>query len=122
MPTPNSQPAPTGILNTIKKLLGIARIYDTFNDDICIYCNSAIATLRQLGVVTNPNFVLEDETQVWSDLIDDESQWQDIKTYMYLKCRMIFDAPQSQAVLIAMKEQIAECEWRLTAQKETESL
>ena len=36
-----------------------------------------------------------------------------VKTYIYLKVRLVFDPPQSSAAMEAIKQNIAELEWRL---------
>ena len=36
-----------------------------------------------------------------------------VKSYVYLKVRLLFDPPASSAVIDAIKQQIAEYEWRL---------
>lgn len=101
------------ILNSIKKLLGMEESYHAFDQDLIMHINSALYVLYQLGVGKNPEqpfFIITDADE-WTDFID-EGQVELVKSYVYLKVRLLFDPPQNSALLQAMKEQIAEFEWR----------
>ncbi len=101
------------ILTSIKKLLGITEEYTLFDPDIIIHINSAFMVLGQLGVGPANGYTISDASAVWSDFIGDETNIEAVKTYVYLKVRMMFDPPQSSAVMDAIKTQISELEWRL---------
>lgn len=101
------------ILTSIKKLLGITEEYTHFDPDIIIHINSAFMVLGQLGVGPTNGYTISDASAVWSDFIGDETNIEAVKTYVYLKVRMMFDPPQSSAVMDAIKTQISELEWRL---------
>lgn len=110
------------ILTSIKKLLGISEEYEQFDADIIMHINSVFLNLTQIGVGPKQGFIIEDETTEWVDFIDDSIQLQAVKTFIYLKVKLLFDPPLSSAVVEAMKRQIAEFEWRLrlAAENETE--
>ena len=101
------------ILTSIKKLLGIEESYTAFDSDLLIHINSVFFILYQLGIGNDPTsaFTISDASAVWSDFID-AGKVDLIKSYMYLKVRLMFDPPQNGSLLQAMKEQIAEFEWR----------
>ena len=101
------------ILTSIKKLLGIAEDYTNFDTDIIIHINSVFSILTQLGVGPSEGFSISDENDVWSDFINDSTKIELVKTYIYLKVRLIFDPPQSSSVIDAMNRTISELEWRL---------
>lgn len=101
------------ILNSIKKLLGIAEDYDHFDSDIIMHINSVFTTLTQLGVGPEDGFSINDEAEKWEDFLPEEKMIHSVKTYIYLKVKLVFDPPLSSAVLESMKEQIKELEWRL---------
>jgi hypothetical protein len=103
------------ILTSVKKVLGIQEDYEHFDADIIMHINTVFATLHQLGVGPDTDFVIFDKTAVWSDFIEDKSELQMVKTYMGLKVRLIFDPPQSTSILEAYKSMCAEYEWRLNA-------
>lgn len=101
------------ILTSIKKLLGIAADYEQFDTDIIIHINSAFSTLTQLGVGPSGGFVIQDETSTWSDFTADDPKLEFVKTYIYLKVRLVFDPPTTGSVIEAIKQNISEYEWRL---------
>ena len=103
----------TSILTSIKKMLGIAEDYIEFDEDIITHINSVFLNLMQLGVGPEEGFMIEDDTAVWEDFIDDSIQLQAVKTYMYLKVKLLFDPPLSSSVTESFTRMIAELEWRL---------
>lgn len=107
------------ILTSIKKLLGIAENYTNFDQDIIIHINTVFMTLNQLGVGSGEVFRIEDEYAVWSDYVSEETNFDAIKTYIYLKVKLVFDPPLSSAVMEAIKASISEYEWRLNIQAES---
>lgn len=108
------------ILISIKKLLGIAEEYNHFDADIIMHINSVFMTLTQLGVGPSNGFVIEDDTATWEDFIEEPTKLQAVKTYIYLKVRLVFD-PSSlgSATLSAYERQIQELEWRLNVAAES---
>lgn len=107
------------ILKTIKKLLGPSGDYDAFDTDIILHINTAFTTLNEIGVGPSEGFMIEDDTAVWSSYIEDEKQFNAVKTYIYLKVKLIFDPPLNSAVLESMKQTLKEYEWRLNIKAET---
>lgn len=101
------------ILVSIKKLLGISEDYTQFDDDIIMHINSVFLNLTQLGVGPEEGFTIEDDTADWEDFIEDNMQLQAVKSYMYLKVKLLFDPPLSSAVIESTNRMIAELEWRL---------
>lgn len=111
------------ILTSIKKLLGIAEEYTHFDADIIMHINSVFMTLTQLGVGPSTGFIIEDDTAYWEDFITDTTKLQAVKTYIYLKVRLVFDSSSlGSATLAAYERQIQELEWRLNVGAETEAL
>ena len=101
------------ILTSIKKLLGIEEEYTQFDADIIMHINTVFLNLTQLGVGPSEGFLIEDDTAIWEDFIGDSTQLQAVKTYMYLKVKLLFDPPLSSSVTESMNRMIAELEWRL---------
>lgn len=106
------------ILNSTKKVLGIDADYDAFDPDIIMHINSAFSTLNQLGLGPDEGFMIEDDTTVWGDFLDDDKRLNSIKTLVYIKVRILFDPPTTSFVLAAQQEQIKELEWRLNVYRE----
>ena len=116
----------TSILRTIKKMIGGAADTDEFDVDLIVAINSAISTLFQLGIETlkpdsDAGFSITGETETWDDLIDDYKYLDMVKTYVYLKVRLVFDPPQNSFLVDAIQSQIKEIEWRITVAVETDN-
>jgi hypothetical protein len=105
------------ILTSIKKLLGVPEEYKQFDDDIIMHINTVFLNLTQLGVGPNEGFSIEDDSAYWDDFVDvtSNAQLQAIKSYMYLKVKLLFDPPLSSAVIESTNRMISELEWRLNA-------
>ena len=103
----------TSILTSIKKLLGVADDYTEFDEDITTHINSVFLNLTQLGVGPEEGFMIEDDIAEWKDFINDSVQLQAVKTYVYLKVKLLFDPPLSSSVTESINRMIAELEWRL---------
>lgn len=101
------------ILNSIKKMLGIESDYTAFDTEIIVHINSVFATLEQICPLVPKSFSITDDSTVWSAYIQDKTWITFIKSYMYMKVRILFDPP-SGAVLTAFNEAIKESEWRLS--------
>ena len=107
------------ILTSTKKILGMTSDYTAFDLDVITHINSAFATMAQLGVGPSIGFMIEDETSKWEDFVGDNIKLLNMaKTYVYLKVRYLFDPPTTSYHLNAVKDQIAEHEWRLNEFRE----
>ena len=76
--------------------------------------------LNQLGVGPTEEFTITDKTAVWSDFISDNKKFESVKTYVYMKVRLLFDPPLSSAVMDCINKVINELEWRLNVAAESE--
>ena len=102
------------ILTSIKEQLGIVEGYTQFDNQIIMHINSVFMTLTQLGVGPSNGFYIEDDSAEWLDFIPDLDKLHAVKTYVYLKVRLVFDpASLGSATLAAYERQIQELEWRL---------
>jgi hypothetical protein len=101
------------ILTSIKSLLGIEEEYTHFDNDIIMHINSVLFILTQIGVNPEKNFSITDKTDVWDDYILPSQNLQVIKSYVYLKVRLLFDPPLSGALVEIMKSSASEMEWRI---------
>ena len=107
------------ILLSIKKKLGTVQEYTYFDEDIIIEINSAIMALNQIGV-GKEGFMVTGENETWTEFLGDTySKMIAVKTYIYIKCRLVFDPPSSSFVVEALKDQLKEYEFRLNINAET---
>ena len=101
------------ILTSIKKLLGITEEYEHFDQDIIMHINSVFMILTQMGVGPEEGFTISDSTTTWSEFTNDDKKIEAVKSYVYLKVRLLFDPPASSSVMEAINRSISEFEWRL---------
>lgn len=108
------------ILTSTKKILGLDESYTAFDVDVMTHINSAFSTLTQLGLGPEQGFMIEDSSAVWSDFLGDNSlKLNSVKTYVYLKVRLVFDPPSTSFIGDALQAQVRELEWRLNVERET---
>jgi hypothetical protein len=108
------------ILTSIKKMLGISEEYEQFDADLIMHINSVFSILTQLGVGPTNGFMIEDKTSTWNQFIGNDAKFVLVKSYMYLKVKLMFDPPLSSSVMESYKVQISEYEWRLNIFAENE--
>lgn len=123
------------ILNDIKKMLGITEDYKHFDQDIIIHINTALSTLIQVGLPANKNFNLVNSDQTWSEYMNFTNSKVNnnimkaalkqlsaenvdknigmIKSYVYLKTKLIFDPPQNSFTIESINKTINEYESRI---------
>lgn len=101
------------ILTSIKKLIGYEKEVTSFDDDIIMHINSVLADLTQIGVGPSEGFSISDANITWKDYIDDDPTIANVKQYIYLKVKLVFDPPTNSSVLAAMERTADKLEWRL---------
>lgn len=106
------------ILDSIKKLLGMEADYTAFDTDILIHINSTFSTLHQLGVGPKTAFSIESKADTWGSFIQDENKLNAVKTYVYIRVRLLFDPPETSHAREAFYKQAQELEWRLNVHAE----
>lgn len=109
------------ILTSIKKLLGIAEEYEHFDADLIMHINTVFSILTQLGVGPEKGFIIEDDTATWEDFLQEDSNYEAVKTYMHMRVKLLFDPPLSSVVMEATNRMISELEWRLNMTAENNS-
>lgn len=103
------------ILNSIKKMLGGPFLGDEFDTDLIININSVFLILNQLGVGPELPFFITGAGESWSDFLGDDNI-EMVKSYIFMKVKLIFDPPQSSSAQKSYEELIKEFEWRLNVQ------
>lgn len=105
------------ILTSIKKLLGISEDCTDFDTDIIMHINTILMILGQLGV-GKEGFQIEDKTSLWNEFVDID-KFAAVKSYIYVRVRLLFDPPINTSILEAFKESQRELEWRLNIEAES---
>lgn len=106
------------ILNSTKKILGLDYSYTPFDADVITHINAVFSVLNQLGVGPVDGFYIEDSDENWDSYLIPTNQLNLVKTYMFLRVRMLFDPPGTSYLIDAMNNQIKEYEWRLSSLRE----
>lgn len=108
----------SSILISTKKILGIEESYEVFDLDIITHINSSLSIVCQLGVGPTEGLAIEDEFTDWTDLGIPQNQLSLVRTYVFLRVRMLFDPPTTSFLIEAMENQIKEHENRLSYYRE----
>lgn len=106
------------ILDSVKKNLGLDSDYTHFDADIITHINSVFFELQQIGIGPNSGFRIEDKTAEWETYPIDDNNKSAVKSYLYLKVRLIFDPPATSFTISAMEKQAQEFLWRLSTNRE----
>lgn len=101
------------ILSTIKNMLGPELDCTDFDTEIIIDINTVLMVLAQLGVGPDVGLTITDDKNSWTELLGDRKDLEAVKTYIYLKVRLIFDPPLNSFLVEAINRQITELEWRI---------
>lgn len=105
------------ILDSIKKLLGIESEYTQFDIDVMLHINSVFSTLNQLGVGPKSGFRITGKDETWNDFISgDPAYYSFLKSYIYLRVKLLFDPPQNSFAVESINNQVKEMEWRITVE------
>ena len=107
------------ILTSIKKMLGIEAAYDQFDADLIMHINSTLSVLTQLGIGPETGFFITDVNSTWFDFLKDDPRLGLVKSYMYLKVKLLFDPPSGSAAIESMNRIVSEFEWRIQVAADT---
>lgn len=107
------------ILNNTKKLCGLPVEDTSFDLDILLHINSAFSTLNDLGIGPSDGFEIVGDDTTWADFLGiNAKRYSSVKSYIYLKVRMLWDPPATSFLLQAQEKMVTEFEWRLNVRRE----
>lgn len=106
------------ILDSVKTSLGLPPEYTPFDVEIQMHINSVFSTLWELGVGPASGFEIAGRTETWQDFLPGEPRLNNIKTYIYLRVRLLYDTPSASTAVSAIQDQIKELEWRINTTQE----
>ena len=103
------------ILKDVRGALGLDSEDDSFDSEIKLHVNSALATLNQNGV--GKEILVNGGEETWDDFRDDTQResnymFQQVKLYVFTKVKLLFDPPPPSTAGY-MKEATEELLWRL---------
>lgn len=109
------------ILDSTKKILGMDSSYTAFDLDIITHINTVFTTLHDLGVGPVEGFMISDKDANWEDFTDGASLLNAVKSYMFLRVKLLFDPPQNApSYMNSLEKQVQELEWRISTRRENE--
>lgn len=109
------------ILTEIKKMIGFEQDYTVFDTDLIIQINSCFSTLRSLGVGPDEGFIITGTSETWSSYTIDQAHLANVKNFVFMKTKMVFDRPETSYAISAMERNIKEIEWRLFMESENKA-
>ena len=109
------------ILDSVKKVLGIHEEYKAFDVDVIMHINTAFFLLNQLGVGPEEGFSIQDSSSKWSDFTGTSKNLEAIRSYIFVRVRLLFDRPETSYGIQALERQAKELEWRLSVQADRDS-
>lgn len=104
----------TSILNDVKHNLGLLPEDTSFDQTVIMNINSAISDATQIGVGPVEGYEISGAENMWDEFIDDK-RLNSVKSYIFLKVKLMFDPPGTGFVLASYERQIKELEFRINA-------
>ena len=108
----------SSILEDVKAVVMVGSDPGPFDTAITMHINTAFSTLGQLGVGPELGFRIENAEATWEQFLGESLIMEDVKSYVTLRVRQLFDPPQTAHLLAAMTEQVRELEWRINEKRE----
>ena len=103
------------ILDSIKAQLGYGESTD-YDTELIIFINTAFAALNQLGAGPTTGFSISSNVEKWNQFLGERTDLEFIKSYIFLKVKLMFDPPNNSFLVDAIKTQISELEFRILTQ------
>ena len=109
------------ILESVKHMLNMTPNITVYDQDIIIHINTVFSILYQMGVGPKNGFRITSPNETWEDYfadesIDNENYYADLKDFVMLRVKMLFDPPTTPAMIDSINNLIKELEYRLYTQ------
>lgn len=98
------------VLADVKAFNGIAWNNYDFDIELRTYINAALSTLTELGV--DVKTYVSDQEIDWPQVFE-RAFPEEVKPFVYLKVRQLFDPPQNAFLVSAIDKQLQELAWRI---------
>ena len=101
------------ILLNIREMCDVGEDVYSFDGQLIPLINTYLFRSAQFGV-GKKGFMITGPNELWSDFIDkDAENYAALKNYISIRVKLVFDPPESSALLTALKEEAKELEWCL---------
>lgn len=103
------------ILETVRGAMGLDAEDDSFDFELLLHINNALAVLHQNAV--GVPFTVKDSLATWEELkdplqIEGNKMFESVKQYVFLRTKILFDPPPPSTIKY-MSEAADEILWRL---------
>lgn len=101
------------ILLNIRAMCDVGEDVDSFDGQLIPLINTFLFRSAQFGV-GKKGFTVSGTKETWSDFLEEHAEsYAALKNYISIRVKLIFDPPESAALLTALKEEARELEWCL---------
>ena len=109
------------ILESVKHMLNMTPSITVYDQDIIIHINTVFSILYQMGVGPKNGFRITSPNETWEsyfadESIENENYYSDLKDFVMLRVKMLFDPPTTPAMIDSINNLIKELEYRLYTQ------
>jgi hypothetical protein len=103
------------ILNSVKRSLDVAPEDTSFDTVLIIHINTVISDLYQIGLgqYGTDQITITDANDTWETAFGSMKNIDMIKSYVYLRLRLLHDPPQAGYTTASFQSQIDKMEWRI---------
>jgi hypothetical protein len=77
-----------------------------------MYINTALSELIQMGIGHQDGFIVTNEVQTWNEFLDGRTDIPEVKTYVFLKVKMLFDPPTNARIMEAYESNLKQIGYR----------
>ena len=85
-----------------------------FDAELILHINAVFTDISRLGIGSETPFKITGDSETWSDFYDRIDMCNNVKEYMHLRLRMVFDPPANSFIVNSFEEMIKKLEWHLT--------
>ena len=103
------------ILLDVKQMIGISEDANTFDNQLIPIINSVLNDLTELGIGPKEGYIITGNQETWDNLLGNDKRKEQVKLYVGLKTRLIFDTPTNSSMLKVVEEELQRLEWRIVS-------
>lgn len=100
------------LLEDVREFCDIETGSSVFDVSLCICINTALAILSDNGIDNPP--AVKDTTSQWTDIIPVGKYFEDVKSYVCIKAKLLFDPPANSNIFNALSATADEALWRVS--------
>lgn len=91
------------ILRSVARYCNIPDDYTRYDQQLIQHINGVLAIVLQLGV-GETRFRITGESETWTDIGINDKNLEDVKDYVSIRVKLIFDPPTNSTVLTMLQE------------------